>query len=107
MANIEELRIVENINAKYGQVNAECLPVMTGYEARLEARMKLNKCLICCDNLARVREYLVINQLLYNAKTYAKTWHGFAGWLAYRLSSVASHHVGVVVCVWAVGGAGW
>ena len=35
MANIEELRIVENINAKYGQVNAERLPVMTGNYARL------------------------------------------------------------------------
>ena len=50
-----------------------------------------------------------------NAKTYAKIWHGFAGSLvtlasrtnvltkfAYRLLSVANHHVGVVV--W---GAGW
>ena len=33
-----------------------------------------------------------------DAKSYANTWHGFAGCLAYRLSSVASHHVGEVVC---------
>ena len=70
------------MGAEYGQVNAECVPVMPGYEARLEARMKLNKCLICCDNLARVREYLVINQLLYNAKSYAKLCQVCAGWLA-------------------------
>jgi len=39
------------------QVNAECLPVMTGNEPVL----KLRKCLIWYDNLARTREYLVIN----------------------------------------------
>ena len=38
-------------------VNAEPWPVMTGNEAR----MKLSKCLICYDNLADVREYLLIN----------------------------------------------
>ena len=57
MANVERLRIVENINTKYGQVNAELWTVMTGNEAR----MKLRKCLIWYDKLARVREYLVIN----------------------------------------------
>ena len=49
------------MGAEYGQVNAECLPVMPGNEARVEDRMKHNKCLIWYDNLARVREYLLIN----------------------------------------------
>ena len=73
---------------------------MTGNEARLNGNETGNKCFICLP----ISRAVASNS---DAKTYAKTWHGFAGWLAYRLLSVANHHVGVVVCVRVVCGAGW
>jgi len=95
----------------YGQVNAEPWPVMTGNEPGLTGIVTVANVLFAATNsrvfasICLLTNYFITQYLTRRLTRTSRT--NVLTKFAYRLSSVASHHVGVVVCVRVVWGAGW